>query len=77
MSDHYFTVGNCRGIISLANIFYYKGYYFEWHSYCGPARVRKKDLEHCKNPYGRKFLTIAMEWNKMTKKQKEKTRIYG
>lgn len=77
MSCHHFKLGNCTGIITLADIFQYKNFTFEWHSFCGPARVRKKDLELCKNPYGRKFLTVAMEWNKLSEEEKEKTRIYG
>lgn len=77
MSDHFFQIGNSRGIISLANIYYYKGYYFENHSYLGPMRVKKKDFEPCKNYLGRKFLKIYENWLKLTDKEKEKTRIYG
>ena len=77
MSGHYFNFGGSRGVISLANIYFYKGYYFENHSYCGPQRVKKKDLEPCKNYLGRTFYKIWKEWNKLSKRDKEKTRIYG
>lgn len=77
MSDHYFKIGDTVGIISLGNIFEYKGFTFENHHFCGPTRLKKKDFEPCKNPYGRVFLKAYSEWNKLSKKKKEKTRIYG
>ncbi len=77
MSCYHIKIGNSHGIITLANIFQYKNFTFEWHSYCGPMRVKKKNLEICKRPLGRKFLQVACEWNKLPKRQREKYRIYG
>ena len=77
MGCHHFTFGNSHGIITLSNIYEYKGFTFEWHNYCGPVRVRKKNFEICKRPYGRTFLTVVTEWDNLSKEEKEKTRIYG
>jgi hypothetical protein len=64
-----------NGIVCLANIYKYKGFIFEWHYWCGPMKLRKNF-----EPYerqGRKFYKVATEWNNISEKQKEKTRIYG
>lgn len=70
---------SCRrfgnGIICLPNIYKYKGFIFENHYWCGPMKLRK-DFEPAAKT-GRKFLRIVTEWSKLTKKQQEKTRIYG
>jgi hypothetical protein len=76
MSCHSFNSNGVQGFICLANIYQYKGFTFEYHHYCGPVKLRKKDLEPAKNS-GRKFFKILDEWNKMTDIDKEKTRIYG
>lgn len=75
MSDHYFKLGNTKGIVSLSNIYKYENFIFEFHSYCGPTKL-KKDWEPAKLQ-GRKFYKMIDKWVNLTKKQKEKTRIYG
>ncbi len=75
MGCHHFQFNGGHGIITLANIFKYQNFYFEFHSYLGPVKL-KKDLEPAKLS-GRKFYKMINRWDKLTKKQKEKTRIYG
>jgi hypothetical protein len=64
------------GFICCPNIYKYKDFIFEWHYFCGPMKLRK-NFEPAKLQ-GRKFFKVAQEWNDtLTKKQKEKTRVYG
>jgi hypothetical protein len=64
-----------NGIICLPNFYFYKGFYFEFHRYFGPMKLRK-DLEPAARQ-GMKFCKVVTEWCQLSKKQKEGTRIYG
>ena len=75
MSCHRFEINGVRGILTLANIYEYGGFTFEYHAYLGPTKL-KKDLEPAKRE-GRKFFKVITEWDKLSKKQKEKTRVSG
>lgn len=73
-------MSDCRipgGIITLSNIYRYKGVVFEWHNYCGPMALRKDNLEPRRTDPGKRWWEIVTEWSKLTKAQKEETRIYG
>jgi hypothetical protein len=79
MSAYYFSDENCRGVIHLSDIFRYKGITFEWHRYCGPVLL-KKNLEPRKEQPGAKskpFWDMVAEWQKLSKTEHEKYRIYG
>ena len=79
MSAHYFNLNNkCVGVMHLADIYTFEGYAFEWHHYCGPFRCRK-DGEPAKRQPGERsrFWGMLERWEKLTKAEKEKTRIYG
>lgn len=75
MSDHYFNFNGGRGIISLANGYQFGGFYFEWDNYLGPTKMNKDG--ECSKRTGRKFYKMISEWDKLSKREKEKTRIYG
>lgn len=77
MSDHFIRdeQGRCHTIITMANIYKYGGFIFEFHRYCGPCKL-KKNWEPAARE-GRKFWQTISRWQKLTKKQKEKTRISG
>ncbi len=64
-------IGNA--IVTYQHGYKYKGFYFEWHYFCGPMKINK-DGEPAKKT-GLKFYKIATEWNKLSKEEKEKTRI--
>ena len=76
MSDRLVNFGDAPAIVSFSNIFRYKGLTFEWHNYMGPMPL-KKNLEPSNAKPSKKFYEITAEWNKLTKKKKEKTRIHG
>lgn len=78
MSAHYWNDGVSIGVIHLADIYTFKGFTFEFHRYCGPMRCRK-DGDPFKRPAinAPKFYAAVEEWEKLTKEQKEETRIYG
>jgi hypothetical protein len=61
------------GIVSITYAYRYKGFYFEWHSYFGPSRLTKEGNFH-RRP-GQLFYDVAMEWSKLLKEEKEKTRV--
>lgn len=65
-----------NGVICLPNIYEYGGFTFEMHYWCGPMKLRKKDFEPAKRQ-GRKFYKIIGEWQKLSKKEKKKTQVYG
>ena len=75
MGCHHFNFNGGHGIVTLANGYKYKGFYFEWHNYLGPTKM-KKNGEMAKLT-GRKFYKMITEWDQLSKKDKEKTRIYG
>ena len=75
MGCHHFKSKNSYIILTLADIYKYKGFIFEFHHYLGPCKL-KKDFEPAKLS-GRKFYKILAKWEKLTNKQKKKTQVYG
>ena len=77
MSDHFIRddKGRCHTIITMANIYEYGGFIFEFHHFCGPVKL-KKNWEPATRE-GMKFYQAVDRWSKLTKKQKEKTRVCG
>ena len=68
--------GKVNGIITLADIYEYEGFVFEFHRYCGPCKLRKSDWEPAAKT-GRKFYATLDRWLALTDEQKEETRIFG
>ena len=67
--------GKVNGIMTVANVYQYKGFTFEFHSLFGPVKVNK-DF----NPaacMGRKFYKVYSEWDKLNKEEKAATQIFG
>jgi hypothetical protein len=77
MGSYYTTDENNKvnGIMTLANIYQFKGFLFEFHSYLGPVKV-KKNFDPAA-AMGRKFWKMYAEWDKLTKEEKLETQIYG
>jgi hypothetical protein len=75
MSCHRFEINGVRGILTLPNVYEYGGFIFEYHAYLGPTKL-KKNLEFAQRQ-GIKFFNSVGEWEKLSKKEKEKTRISG
>lgn len=75
MSLQYLTdnEGRITGVLTLADIYRYKGFTFQVHYYCGPMKL-KKDLSDASR-IGRRFYKTWEEWDKLSKKEKEATRI--
>ena len=75
MSSIYLTDGDGRvtGIMTVADVYQYKGFRFEFHHFCGPTKVNK-DGEIAKRQ-GRKFFKVIDEWIKLPIRRKEETRI--
>ena len=63
------------GIMTLANIYQFKGFTFEFHPFLGPIKVNK-NFEPAA-AMGRKFFKVYSEWDKLTKEEKDKTQIFG
>ena len=59
----------------MANIYQYGGFTFEYHSYCGPMKL-KKNFDPAKKD-GVKFYKVVAKWDKLTKKEKQATKISG
>jgi hypothetical protein len=77
MGSYYTTDENNKvnGIMTLANIYQFKGFIFEFHSYLGPQKLKKNwDVAAA---MGRKFWKAFAEWNQLTPEEKVKTQIYG
>ena len=77
MGTYYTKDENNRvnGIMTLANIYRYKGFLFEFHSLFGPVKL-KKNWDSAAT-MGRKFFKVYSEWDKLTAEEKRKTQIYG
>jgi hypothetical protein len=77
MGTHYTTnaEGKIDGIMTIPNIYQFKGFTFESHRYLGPQRL-KKNFDPASR-MGRKFWKAFAEWDKLTKEEKLKTQING
>lgn len=67
--------GRVTTILTLADIYHYKGFTFEFHRYLGPTKL-KKDGEIAART-GRKFWKAFGEWFELTDEEKDDTRISG
>lgn len=68
--------GKVNGIITLADIYEYGGFVFEFHKYCGPCKLRKSDWEPAARQ-GLKFWRTIDRWIELPDEEKEETRIFG
>lgn len=77
MGSYYTTnaEGKIDGIMTVANIYQYKGFIFEFHTFFGPVKV-KKNFDPA-SAMGRKFWRMYAEWDKLTKEEKLETQIFG
>lgn len=75
MSDHFLKINGTPTIVTCGNGYQYGGFTFEYHRWLGPTKLNK-DGEFSKRQ-GRKFYQVVSQWEKLTKRQREKTRIYG
>jgi hypothetical protein len=77
MGSYYTTDENNKvnGIMTVPNIYQFKGFIFEFHSYLGPVKV-KKNFDPA-SAMGRKFWKMYSEWDKLTPEEKLKTQIFG
>ena len=67
--------GKVNGIMTVANVYQYQGFTFEFHSLFGPVKVNKDfNPSAC---MGRKFFKVYSEWDKLTKEEKAATQIFG
>ena len=74
MSCVKFQFGSSRGFISLADIYRFEGYVFEWHHFCGPMPLHRHTLDPRKTiPPG--FWDMVSRWQKLPKDEWEKYRI--
>lgn len=62
------------GIVTLADIYCFRGYTFQWHSYLGPIPVNKRTFDPRKtDPEG--FYDMIGDWQKLSKQEMEKYRV--
>lgn len=67
--------GKVNGIMTVANVYEFKGFTFEYSDFLGPLKVNK-NFEPAA-AMGRKFYKVYREWNKLTKEEKAATQIFG
>lgn len=77
MGTYYTKDENNRvnGIMTVANVYKFKGFTFEYSDFLGPLKVNK-NFEPAA-AMGRKFYKVYREWNNLTKEEKEATQIFG
>ena len=77
MGTYYTKDENNRvnGIMTVANVYKFKGFTFEFSNFLGPLKVNK-NFEPAA-AMGRKFYKVYREWNNLTKEEKEATQIFG
>jgi len=76
MSRQYITEnGKVTGWLTLADIYRFEGYTFEWHHYCGPI-LCKKNGDPCVRQPGEKskFWAMIDRWDKLSEEEKLATR---
>jgi len=76
MATHYLlnADGTRYGIMTVPNVYQYKGFTFESHFYLGPLKL-KKNFDPASR-MGRKFFKVYEEWDKLTEEEKAATGIY-
>lgn len=57
--------GKRSGCMTVANIYCYKGFYFDMHYFCGPIKVNKDGSDSKRT--GRKFWAAWTEWSSLPK----------
>jgi hypothetical protein len=67
--------GRVIGVITMANIYRFKGFIFEVHHYFGPAKLNKDFSQAARE--GPKFWKAFQEWDKLTDAEKAETQIAG
>lgn len=66
------------GVMRLSGIYRFEGFTFELHRYCGPILCRKDGIPAARQPGPRShFWTVIGRWQKLSKAEREKTRICG
>lgn len=60
------------GFICGPKVYRFKGYYFEWHSYCGPSPLNKNGELSKKIPKG--FWNMIDEFQSLSLEEKENHR---
>ena len=72
MGHHWLVDGEGKrvGCMTVANIYRYKGFYFEMHYFCGPIKL-KKDGEPAKRT-GRTFWKSFTEWHSLSPAKQRK-----
>ena len=63
--------------VSFSKVYRFKSILFEWHSYCGPLFLRRKDMEP-KNEQQRPMRDYGLlsKWCNMSKTKQEQYRVY-
>lgn len=67
--------GKIDNILTVASIYQYKGFTFEFSNFLGPLKLNKDLMPSAR--MGRKFFKVFDEWNKLTKEEKAETLIFG
>jgi hypothetical protein len=62
--------GKINGCMTVGNIYFYKGFYFDTHYFCGPTKLNK-DGEESKRT-GRKFWKAFTEWQSLSPAKQRK-----
>jgi len=65
--------GKVIGIITVADTYEFGGFKFEYNNFLGPTKINKDWSQAAKA--GRKFYSVISAWEKLSKEEKEKTRI--
>jgi hypothetical protein len=67
--------GKIKGWLCLKNIYRYKGFLFEWHSYLGPCALREDFKPRQRVKKG--FWDICAEFSQLSDDGKKDYLIYG
>ena len=64
--------------VSWAKIYRYKSITFEWHFWCGPMFLRRKDLEPKSLPHHvpNRYWGELSQWQRLSEAERENYRIF-
>lgn len=62
------------GFVTVADIYSFEGFLFQWHDYLGPTPVHKRTFDLRKTVPGG-FWDMITRWQKLSKKEREKYRV--
>lgn len=69
----YYENGKLTALVTYQHTYFFGGFKFEYSNFLGPTKLNKNGEQSAQA--GRRFYLAVSQWEKLSKEEKEKTRI--